>query len=264
MISKFCLLIALVLLGSVGCSKVGFSQNENSKVGKEGDPDPEVILKNCVNAAKNGTLKSSQQIIKFEDTAIETGKLNRHFICEFEQNDNLAMKDSFMQARYEQEQTLALPANAVICDVALAADLQSFSYDDIFFFSFNGQILATNNKTQLYNRINPESQVITSNGTNIDLFTYDWLKLRGASFANVADDYCFGESEGLASCSWPITEQSGNIVLEFDQELMIQLGLLAPANSQIFKFVITGDNDPTIDCYHEKLELKVDVKYYLK
>jgi hypothetical protein len=256
-------------IGFNNCTGVAFSSGGDGQNKTTGTPPPILpppaeVIKNCDNAAANGTLQTISQSINFEDTGVETGHTDHHDICPFDQGDNLGMRDSHMRARYEQERALNLPANAVICDVTATTQLQSFRYDDIFWFSFNGFLLATNNKTALYERQNPDARLKTTSGKLVDLYKYNWLKIRDAHFANVADDYCLGNDEGLASCSWPITEQQGNISFQFDKEILMQLGLQSLPNFQAFKFVITGDNDPNVDCYHEKLEFQMTVKYYLK
>ena len=85
-----------------------------------------------------------------------------------------------------------------------------------------------------------------------------------APFANVADDYCVGMGQGGGSCTWPVTEQMGNIVFQFDPQLLIAIGLQAPPTQQTFGMVITGDNDPSTDCHHENLQFQVTAKYYIQ
>ncbi|MBY0385739.1 hypothetical protein K2X05_11335 [bacterium] len=215
---------------------------------------------NCDNARMTGKLKVLNQKIIFEDTAVETGRAQ---VCLFNTGYNLDMQNTVMQARYEQYHRLNLPANAVICDLDMATPLQRFRYDDVFVFTFNNRILATNNKTALY-QTNPEGVLPVMNAGNVPIYNYDWLSLRSKKFENVADDYCLGSAQGASSCRWPITEQNGQIQFDFDQQLLIALGLMATPDKQSFGFIITGDNDPNIDCYHERLEFDMNVQYYIK
>ena len=228
------------------------------------DVDDDVIQEvkiNCDNARAAGALVQSKQMIEFSDTREETGRAQ---ICEFSKNDNLGILDTFMQARYEQQRRLQLPENAVICDLEMKTALQRFQYDDVFVFNYNNFILATNNKTALYSTTRPETTLNLDSGLNVPIYRYDWLKLRGASFNNVADDFCLGSDQNLASCSWPISERTGNIVFSFDQRLLIALGLTHKSNYQTFSFVITGDNDLNQDCFHEELSFEMNISYYLK
>ena len=221
----------------------------------------EEVKASCESARRAGKLIQSNQQIGFADTRIETGRAE---ICEFSQNGNLGTKNTRMQARYEQQQKLQLPNNAVICDLDMQTDLQRFQYDDVFVFNYNNFVLATNNKTALMDTTPPEGKLSLGAGTEVPVYKYDWLKLRGAGFDNVADDFCLGDDQNLANCSWPITEQSGNIVFSFDQKILIALGLTATSNNQTFSFVITGDNDLEKDCYHEELSFDMNVTYYVK
>lgn len=221
----------------------------------------EEVQASCESARKSGKLIQSQQQINFADTREESG---RSQICEFSTGDNLGTEDTYMQARYEQKQKLQLPESAVICDLDMKTDLQRFKYDDVFIFNYNNFVLATNNKTALLHTTPPEARLLLSAGTEVPVYKYDWLKLRGAGFDNVADDFCLGSDQNLANCSWPITEQNGNIVFSFDEKILIALGLTAKANNQTFSFVITGDNDLSKDCFHEELSFEMNVTYYVK
>lgn len=217
------------------------------------------ILNKCNEAEKQNRLVVSEQQIRFEDSHRETG---RSQVCEFDRNDNLSQRNDFMQARYEQHQELNLPADAVICDIEMSTQLQRFRYDDVFFFTFNDRILATNNKSALLQRVQPETTLDLSDSSKIPLYKYDWLSLRGAAFVNRADDYCLGSEQNKAHCTWPVSEKSGNILFEFDPELLVNLGVKASAQKSRFGFIVTGDNDANIDCAHERLEFSIKVKYY--
>ncbi len=223
------------------------------------------IITNCQKAEAAGKLLISNQVVNFEDTRVETKK---NEICEFAEpgkmtgSGNLEIHDGTIQARYEQNRNLALPAGAVICDVQMQNNLQSFRYDDVFFFSFNGYLLATNDQTAVQMKLTPQSlKIEASEFTNF--YKYDWAQLRTAPFKNEPDDYCLGSAEGLSSCSWPVSERQGQIKFNFAQSLLVSLSAHVPSENQTFSFVITGDNDRSLDCYHEKLEFAMNVKYYI-
>jgi hypothetical protein len=259
------------------CSGVNFnaSSNENAATGQNagptGDPDsdtpinpPDIptIIRNCNDAAAAGTLSTMNQNIAFEDTDVDSGRPNN--VCEFGSGDNLDQLDGYMQARYEQEQRLNLPAKAVICDLEMTAARQSIKYDDIFFLTFNGRILASDNQSSISHRLSPEFTMNLSSGQSVPIYKFDWLSIRGHDFQNDhADDYCLGLGQGAADCEWPLTEQTGDIVLRFDPELLIAIGSKAPATQQRFGFIMTGDNNPADDCYHSRIEFSMKVKYYL-
>lgn len=276
------LILAALLFAFQNCSQVAFdsSRSESSKSsgtsddtskngGNDGDatvvllPPPPTVdqaIKNCMDASIQNRLVTTDQIVLFEDTKVETGRTQ---VCEFGKGDNLDIKDGELRARYEQIRALNLPTNAIICDIEMATPLQKFRYDDIFFLTFNNRILATNSKSEMFMRLAPEFSVRLSNNKDVLVYQYEWLKMRTAPFSNVANDYCLGKDESGLRCEWPITEQSGNLIFAFSPELLIAIGLKGTATNQKFGFIITGDNDRDIDCYHEKLSFTMKVKYYL-
>ncbi|MGE4130175.1 MAG: hypothetical protein AB7F86_00975 [Bdellovibrionales bacterium] len=220
---------------------------------------PDVVIQNCALAQAMGSVLTSTQSIVFEDTKVETGRAQ---VCEWEVGDNLSKQDGTLRARYEQTAALNLPAGAVVCDVQMQTPLQKFQYDDVFFLTFNNRILASNDMTAV-NRLTPEGK-IQADGKMMDLYQYDWLGIRTAPFQNnTREDYCLGATDGISSCTWPLTEQAGDIIFQFHPELFIRLGLADSVTNQKFGFIITGDNDPSTDCYHEKLEFSMTVKYYI-
>lgn len=231
-------------------------------------PKPEQILLNCAQAQAQGKLLAISQNIVFEDSRVESRKNN---ICPFSSSSinatddgNLSMLDTQLRARYEQVQKLNVPENAVLCAIEMKNDLQTFKYDDVFFLTFNDYILATNDKTAL-SRLVPEVSPLTGSTTSssIELYKYDWISLRTAPFKNVADDYCVGQKQGLGECQWPITEQLGKIQFTWDPEILIRMSAKNSAQNQSFRFVITGDDNPAVDCYHERLSFDTKVYYYL-
>lgn len=262
--------ILVLVLGYTNCGQVGDIElksiplDENLTSSVKDDLVHE-ILSNCQNAIANNKMKFLNQKVNFEDSRVESKK---DYICEFAEegkqtsSGNLEMKDEYMQARYEQNRQLNLPQDAVICDIQFSNDLQSFKYDDVFFFSYNGYLLATNNKPAIEDRLRPESRKLSDNQFT-SLYKYDWLKLRGARFENEPYDYCVGDSEGLSQCSWPVTEEQGKIKLWFSPAVLVAASSSRPSSNQVFTFAITGDNDPELDCYHEKLEFNMNVKYYM-
>lgn len=238
---------------------------------KADDPDDddntvEQVLKSCDLAAKAGQLVVTDQELLFEDTKVETG---RNEVCVFAPtgqtlNDNLDIKNGFLRARYQQNRKLTLPANAVICDAELTSNVQNFRYDDIFFFTFNNFLLASNHKSEIVKHWTPVRTKLVSSDKSLDIYTYDWLTIRNTPFNNVANDYCLGVNEDLARCSWPVTEEQGQIALKFTPEILVRLSNPNAVTDQSFSLTITGDNDVALDCYHNSISLNVKVKYYLK
>lgn len=268
-----CLAIALSLVLFNNCSKVAFSTAQSS-VGVTGGPGatptpppPEVIdqiVKNCADAKAAGKLLSQSYEVSFEDTRDESG---RSQICDPSTPGNLALNDKYdgyLAARYEQERTLSLPVGAVLCGIELQNDPFTFKFDDMIFLTFNNYVMISSERSQLTSLLNYDTITVSST-KSLNLYKYDWMKLRLASFDNdVSNDYCVGANENLGSCSWPKTQTTGSINLAWDSRLLIAISQMsADKSQQKFKFVVTGDNDPNIDCYHAKLILNSKVSYYL-
>lgn len=251
--------IAATLVGAYNnCSNTKFSPSDISD--KVTDFDVPTVVRNCQELAAKGGLQTLNQTVKFEDTRVETG---RGQICEFGVGDNLSVEEGNLRARYEQSQKLNLPANAVICDVQMNAGVQEFKYDDVFYLTFNNRVVASNLKSSLASRLDAET--IKVGNSNLSLFKYDWMRVRTAPFdSTVIEDYCLGSDEGLSTCKWPQTEHTGEISFDFDPVILVNLGARSNATNQKFGFVVVGDNDPGIDCYHQKLEFNMNVQYYIQ
>lgn len=265
--------IVFAMMFLMGCGQPGELGLEPGSVGllSVGDENPnEVVIqeqiKICRQLAGTDQMKTHNQTSRFEDTKTETG---RSKVCEFAEKNNevggnLSMNDSLLRARYTQNKSINLPSNAVICDIEIESQEQDFIYDDVFFLNLNQGILASNHKSKLTQVLAPENFVHSETGRQISIYNYDWLKLRNTKFENEANDFCIGQDEGLSTCKWPITEQNGKIQLKFDSEILIRLSQNKIASNQQISFVITGDDNPESDCYHQRMDLSLKVQYYLK
>lgn len=262
-------LASFVFILIVACGQPGELGLETAPVGLLSTADDHRVdqyIKTCGDLTASGKILVKSQRIRFDDTKTESG---RDKVCEFgtkaspEYNGNLTKKDGRLRARYTQDRQIDLPANAVICDMKIESKEQDFRYDDAFFLSMNNYILASNHKKEIKEVIAPEVISHRRTNKNVSLFKYDWLKVRNTTFDNVANDFCLGNDEDLSSCQWPITEEYGKIKLEFDSELLIRLGSKSVDSKQALSFVVTGDNNPDLDCYHQELDLDLEIKYFI-
>jgi hypothetical protein len=267
-------LVLFVVLMLVACGQPGQLGLEAAPVGQlstsDGGTTPDAVIeqqiKNCRSLMASGKVQVKKQMIRFEDTRTESG---RQKVCEFSSNenesfnDNLSEANDYLRARYTQSSAIPIPAGSVICAMDIESPEQNFNYDDIFFLSFNNQILASNHSKQIKEVIRAETVVHLGTGRNVALYKYDWLKVRNTMFKNEVNDFCLGGEQGLSSCQWPVTQKFGKIKLNFDSEILTQVGAKSVDGKQVFSFVITGDNDPDSDCYHQRLDLNLEVKYYI-
>jgi hypothetical protein len=249
-----------------------------------GPIDPGMIIANCAMARDNGALTVSQEVITFEDTKAETG---RNEVCEWgpsqavaNDQGNYGRKGSYQQARYEQDRSIQLPQGAVLCDLTMTMDKTKLRYDDMFYMSLNGQVIASNanyvikgGTTNVNGRTTIHPGLVTSaivNGDQdlIPTYVYDWSRIRGGYFGDqwlgtFDSDYCLGEEQGLAECQWPKTDTSGDFKFIYEPQILMALGSLSDNSVHTFKFAVTGDDDRSSDCYHEEFSFALEVQYYI-
>ncbi|RYZ90752.1 MAG: hypothetical protein EOP06_07540 [Proteobacteria bacterium] len=255
------LLIGVGMIGYTNCSNVKFDADNNSPVTVTGIQTVQEEIINCANAAKNGKLVVVEKTLTFESPKVETG---RSVVCEYGKNDNLDQDENVLTARYEQSATVQLPGNSVLCSAAMKSNSSTFTYDDMFYLTFNDYILASSLKKSLGGL---QSDSFAVGSTTERAYKYSWLGVRSTNFDQVnenSDNYCFGRASGAGDCQWPNSEKSGPFSLQFDQSLVVAVGLKAAGGTQQFKFITTGDNNPELDCTHDRLDLNVTYSYYLK
>lgn len=267
-------LVLFVVLMMVACGQPGELGLESSPVGllstgdaiPVSDPVIEKHIKTCNELLSSRQYRLKTQTIRFEDTKVESG---RNQVCEFatdnntEYKGNLTTKNEYLRARYTQDRVIELPAGAVICDMEIESAEQDFNYDDVFFLSLNNYVLASNHRSELTKVLSPEVVRHSRSGRDVSLYAYDWLKVRETFFENIENDFCLGAEQNLSSCQWPISEQYGKIRLKFDPEILVRLSEKKQNARQALSFVITGDDNKDSDCYHQRLDLGLEIKYYI-
>lgn len=179
--------------------------------------------------------------------------------CPFGEGDNAPPTEGLISARIEQRFDLALPPNAVICDLAFsyggesAEQGLSMRYDDQFFFTFGGALLASSDVALV--ELLPKQGVLP---------VYDWPSVLGAelNFFDDAKPWCLGAAEGLASCEIPVAEEEGLLRLDFSQSVINELSYRAIVEDRLdFGFVTMGDNDDT-DCSHDPVRFTIEVPFF--
>ncbi|MES2638126.1 MAG: hypothetical protein V4850_01540 [Myxococcota bacterium] len=180
--------------------------------------------------------------------------------CPWEEGDNQGPADGLLTARVEQVESVELPEDAVICDMAfdfsglVPDEVQVMVYDDHFFFTFNDIVLSSS--------FAPAVNDLVADG---DLHTWDWSRVVGFDYHAVGDgydSYCLGETGGSADCDIPVTETPGPITMRYDEELVAELSLSAIADARYdFSFITTGDDDVERDCKHDAFGFTVTVPY---
>ncbi len=171
--------------------------------------------------------------------------------CRFGQGDNLPIKDEFVTARESQTIAATLPQDSVVCDINLESVQADLHYDDFLFITLNNDILVAS-ETGFANLFTPV------NG----LKPWDWLKLRGQSFALTK-----GAQQGVAyclndgNCTMPGHDEIGafkyNVNLE---EIPAMAAKILNEKKMDFTVIATGDNDPA-DCDHSSFNLNLTVDF---
>lgn len=234
---------ATLLLSFNNCSNVSMTPIEDtSSTTGNPDPDPVVVVKK---KCENSVPVSQTVTVSFPEPARN---------CAWNAGGNLGAKDSYFQARTEQEVEFQLPVGATICDLDFKFNRQKFYYDDHILLALNNRILATS-----YNW----TGILSKDGNGLEV--YDWSRIAGKDWETPSDKegiFCAGKAEGKATCSWPETQEDGEISMEFDQSVIQKvMAASTTLDKHVFKFVTTGDNDEEIDCWHKSISFTVDVKY---
>ena len=215
------------------------------------EPTPETLAKLCAEAPV-----ALKKTLAFTDP----GKT-----CDFGKNDNLAAKNDYIQARAEQTTTIDLPAGAIVCSLKFAAPKQAFAYDDQFALILNGLVVA-------------RSQAFPALSAKVGAYTkYDWLKLRGQSFASSKlEPSCAGVTAAAGLCVVPTSGTTpGNLEISIpDVTALDVLGTggvttvstYATNKDKAIKptatLAVFGDNDST-DCRNSSLNVTLEFTYAL-
>lgn len=212
-------------------------------------PEP-ALLTSCAQAAAANAVQSAIQNVSFPATT-GTG-------CAWGLNENLGRGSGRLRARTEQVVPLHLPAGAVLCEMSISSSEGTIRYDDLFFLTFNGYVIAANSAQGVSAM---DKETVSAGARSVDIHKYDWLRYRNISAAQA--NYCAGESQGISSCSWPSSERSGAFHLRYNPELVRRISEKTAQWQQKFAFVVTGDDDGS-DCQHTGLNLNVAVKYFIR
>ena len=191
--------------------------------------------------------------VKTAEIPIELNAMTR--TCQWNSQDNLDRRNSYLQARESQYANIELPEGAEICDLSFEFPEQDFQHDDVFFLGLDNVILASNGRFAL------------SQNESGDLY-FDWNEVRGEKFPNNYNnrsdqDYCLGADTGKGYCSWPLTEKKGKINLKFDSDIIQKISQANKTRKHQFSMAIGGDNDSS-DCKHTGLSFAIKASYIVK
>ena len=199
----------------------------------------------CSQGSWEGCESETGLSINSGTTTIELPALTPN--CPFDTGDNLPEEGGQFCARVEQVADFELPTGAQLCAFSLSGSNENFYFDD--------ELMLLMNDVPLISSVNFASQFEVIDG----LPRYDWLRIRGRSADEVGDDAtCL---EGAVDCLIPGTQSNGELSVSFDVETNVRLANTSDRGDYQFKVVITGDNDPDLDCSHTGLTLQVNYDY---
>ena len=168
--------------------------------------------------------------------------------CPFGEGDNWPKTGGKAAARVEQDIPFSFPEDHLVCSLSLSGASDNFYYDDTIVLALNG--IALISSTQILNKFDLED----------GLPVYAWDKLVGESIGAKGPE-CL---EGATSCQMPGTQENGEVSLSFDADTSEQLVKTGEGVDHVFTAIVTGDDNPPLDCHHNGLTIKVDYMYVPK
>jgi len=173
--------------------------------------------------------------------------------CLWGQAGNSPTRDKYVTARIEQPEGLSLPQGHVVCALDFSFERQRFRYDDHILVHFNDILILSSFD------FSPQLSVG-------DQQVYDWNKIRDMKWLDIFPPrdniYCPGTTQGNSSCSFPETEEFGNIELDIHPSV-IQNIMARDVDrfEHTMTWVTTGDDNPGTDCSHEPVRLELIITF---
>ena len=167
--------------------------------------------------------------------------------CRWNQNGNIDHINGAVTARIEQEVPFNLPVQASLCSLSILGVTPNFYYDD--------HLMLLLNQVPLIGSLNFASQFEVVNG----LPRYDWSRIVGQRHNQLGDQAtCLA---GATTCVIPGTQTNGMLDLAFDEMTNLLLSRTSLTNEHLFTLVVTGDNDPDVDCFHSGFTMQITYDY---
>lgn len=251
------LLLAFNNCGQTGeivmADKIDLSGLAAGATDKEAADNVDIIQKACAQVQYN-------QFQTVQVSFINPEKLS----CNFGKDGNLKTKDlwelerTFFRGRIEQTSSFEIPENSIICGMDFSFENLQMYYDDHFVMTFDNIILAGSYDFSPFME------------KRLGMSLFDWNKIKGLNWpvdqaANPLERvYCEGNSTGASACSWPKTEQYGQMNIRMDESVFQKIIALSPhSKTHKFGLVTIGDDDEG-DCRISPINFSVKIRYIKK
>ncbi|MFL0802836.1 MAG: hypothetical protein K6L81_03900 [Agarilytica sp.] len=214
--------------------------------------------------------------INFESTVLGDDEDSYPGRCEWDHDtvDGVSTQGKnhdVIQGFYRQSVVATLPDNAVVCSSTISANSGNdvyWRYDDEFFLTIGDQVIISSEKAWRMQRLVSEADEDGEYG--LGPYFYDFDAIKWLSYHQSSERYCLGhERTGETfsdvenpSCSFPRTQQWGSFNIDIPVEAFASVSAdIVNEGEANFSLIISGDDDPQIDCQHSGIELNWDVEY---
>ncbi len=197
-------------------------------------------LSHCVEGVWTECLTPSTETISIDIPNIGPG-------CDWSQGGNIDPESAVFAARAEQEISFTIAPRASLCSLSITGETPDFYFDD--------HLMLLLNQVPLIGSVNFASQFDIVDG----LPRYEWSKIVGKLPGEVGSEpTCL---DGATECLIPGTQSNGVINIAFNEMTNRLLANTSATNANFFTLVVTGDNDPDLDCLHSGLTMQVTYEY---
>lgn len=182
------------------------------------------------------------------------------------------MDHDFIQGFHRQSVQPVLPDNAVVCSSTISANSGNdvyWRYDDEFFLTVGDTVIVSSEKAWRMQPLVPEdSELEYGQGP----YSFDFDAIKWQEYYHSPERYCLGHpriggdfAEGdNPSCRFPKTQTWGEFNIDIAAEAFAEVSADIVNDGAVeFSLVVTGDDDPAIDCQHSGIELNWDVEYVI-
>jgi len=166
-----------------------------------------------------------------------------------------------------------LPENAVVCSSSIKANSGEgdvyWRYDDEFFITIGERVIVSSEKASRMQPLVPvDSELDYGQGS----YFFDFEAFKWQAYNHSRERFCLGHpliggafsDEYNAACRFPRTENTGAFNIEIPVEAFAEVSAdIVNDGGAEFSLIVSGDDDPSIDCQQSGIELTWEVEYVI-